>query len=258
MDRYFNYLFEEYDFDHTKDKSYGENLSNSLDYIVQYNQNRLDDVYDARATAYRTQLDPSSINDSLTNNGDGTYKWNIPRDQYDNNSSRTYRLFFQDGILADWNDNIKETTNDLEITLDSKLDTSSKLESIDFKNMSNFLLPLNYIPRADMHVDSDINCTLITGNVFNHYFQSFMSIKEYLNNYFTSTIDIPYGYDYIEANNPLEDDLFTASIIVRLDMYQDLFGATLEISEEPHGDEVDLDHFNMIREFSSTIYVKSV
>jgi hypothetical protein len=56
----------------------------------------------------------------------------------------------------------------------------------------------------------------------------------------------------------LHDDLFPASIIVRNDLDMDIFDASIEVSEEPQGIEIDLDHFNMIREFSSTINVKSV
>jgi hypothetical protein len=145
---------------------------------MQYNQNRLDDVYNKRATAFRTKLDPKSINDSLVDNGDGTYSYTIPRDQYDTNVSRTYNLFFQNGTLADWNDNIVETTNDLILNLDSPLDTDSNLESISFKNMSNFLVPLSCIPRSNMQVNSDIICSIIRGTEFNHLISSKITIKE--------------------------------------------------------------------------------
>lgn len=258
MDRYFNNLFEEYDFDHSTDKSYGENLSNSLDYIMGYNQNRLDDVYDKRATANRLQLNPRKINSSLLPQGDGTLKWIIPRDQYDSNISRTCSLFFQDGKLADWNNNITETTNYLEIILDEELDPSSKIESINFKNMSNFLVGLNYIPQADMHSDTDINCTILTGNELVNLIPASITITEDYNTYMPATINVPFGYDFIEANNPLNDDLFSATITVRLNYSRDAFNSSIEVSEEPQGTEIDLDHFNMIREFRSTINVKSV
>jgi hypothetical protein len=258
MDRYFNNLFDDYDFDHSMDKSYGENLSNSLDYIMGYNQNRLDDVYDKRATANRLQLNPRKINNSLLPQGDGTLKWIIPRDQYNSNISRTCSLFFQDGKLADWNNNITETTNDLEIILDEELDPSSKIESINFKNMSNFLVELNYIPQADMHSDTDINCTILTGNELVNLIPASITVTEDYNTYMPATINVPFGYDFIEANNPLNDDLFTATITVRLNYSRDVFSSSIEVSEEPQGTEIDLDHFNMIREFRSTINVKSV
>lgn len=258
MNRYFNHLFDEYDFDHSMDKSYGENLSNSLDYIMKYNQNRLDDVYDKRATANRLQIDPNEVNPSLIPQGDGTLKWIIPRDKYDSNISRTCSLFFQDGKLADWNSTIVETTNDLEITLDDELDPSSKVESINFKNMSNFLVELNYVPQPDMHSDTDISCTLLTGNEHLNLIPATITVTEDYSVFLPSVINVPFGYDYIEANNPLEDDLFTANITVRLEFAQDVFDASIEVSEEPQGTEIDLDHFNMIREFRSTINVKSV
>jgi hypothetical protein len=258
MDRYFNNLFGEYDFDHSMDKSYGENLSSSLDYIMRYNQNRLDDVYDKRATANRTQIDPKSVNSSLIAQDDGKLKWIIPRDEYDTNISRTCSLFFQDGKLADWNSTIKHTTNDLEITLDDELDPSSKVESINFKNMSNFLVELNYVPQPDMHSDTDISCTLLTGNEHLNLIPATITVTEDYSVFLPSVINVPFGYDYIEANNSLEDDLFTANITVRLEFAQDVFDASLEVSEEPQGTEIDLDHFNMIREFRSTINVKSV
>jgi hypothetical protein len=258
MDRYFNHLFDEYDFDHSMDKSYGENLSSSLDYIMRYNQNRLDDVYDKRATANRVQIDPKSVNSSLIAQEDGKLKWIIPRDEYDTNISRTCSLFFQDGKLADWNSTIKHTTNDLEIILDEELDPSSKVESINFKNMSNFLVEVNYVPQPDMHSDTDINCTILTGNEHLNLVPATIAVSEDLNKFLPSTINVPFGYDFIEANNPLEEDVFTATIAVKAYLDLDILDSSIYVSEEPHGEEIDLDHFNMIREFTSTINVKSV
>jgi hypothetical protein len=151
-----------------------------------------------------------------------------------------------------------ETTNDLEITLDDGLDPSSKVESINFKNMSNFLIELNYVPQPDMHSDTDISCTLLTGNEHLNLIPATITVTEDYSVFLPSVINVPFGYDYIEANNPLEDDLFTANITVRLELAKDVFSASLEVSEEPQGTEIDLDHFNMIREFRSTINVKSV
>ena len=46
MDEHFDELMNEFNFNHRKDLTYGENLSRSLNYILSYNQNKFDDIYD--------------------------------------------------------------------------------------------------------------------------------------------------------------------------------------------------------------------
>jgi hypothetical protein len=109
-----------------------------------------------------------------------------------------------------------------------------------------------------MQVNSDIICSIIRGTEFNHLISSKITIKEWYRLEFLANIDVPFGYDFIEVNNPFEYDLFTSSVIVRREFEEDLFTASLDVSPEPVGIIIDLDHFNMTKEFGSTINVKSV
>lgn len=254
MDSHFNELMKEFNFHHRSDLTYGENLSRSFNYILSYNQNKLDDAYDKRATASRRVYNTLGLNQSMMKGSNNEWLLSIPRNQYKQNVSRTYPMFFQNGKLASWNANMEEINNDVIVTLPSKLSADDKIESIDFHNMSNFLIPLQNVVKSDKRATLTIPAHMVTGNEFNYEIDSTLTIKDGIDLEFLATIEIPQGFDYIESKNPFGMDIFTSTIKV-ICKQEKWFSATIKVIEEPKGIEVDLDHFNMNYDFFSRVEV---
>lgn len=257
MDAHFDQLMEEFNFRHSMDRTYGENLSKSLNYILGYNQNKLDDVYDRLATASRRLYNTTGLNNSMKRVGEGQWQLAIPRDDYKENRSRTYSLFFQDGRLAtSWYKNMKEVGNDLVVILPSKMPASAKIESIDFHGISNFLIPLDNVVKSDKIATIELPVHMVTGYEHSKEFDSSITIKESFKIEVPARIDVPAGFTYIYARNEMYIDAFTARISVRRD-YEHWFNARIEIEDEPHGIEVDLDRFNSTYGFFSRVEVQA-
>jgi hypothetical protein len=257
MDAHFDQLMEEFNFRHSMDRTYGENLSRSLNYILWYNQNKLDDVYDKLATATRRVYNTRGLNQNMTRIGEGKWQLAIPRDDYKANISRTYSLFFQDGRLATkWHKDLKEVGNDLVVTLPSKLAANSNVESIDFHGMSNFVIPLENVVKSDKTATVEIPACMITGYEYSNWLNARITIKDHSKMEIPSKIEIVQGFDYIDARNETYLDAFTASVIVQCD-HEHWFRVTIEIEDVPNGIEVDLDHFNSKYGFFSRVEVQT-
>lgn len=256
MDEHFDQLMEEFNFKHRKDLTYGENLSRSLNYVVGYNQNKLDSVYDRLATATRRTFSTMGVNNALVRIGDRQWKLTIPRDEYRGNRTRTYSLFFQDGKLADWNNSIVEVGNDLIATLPSKLPANTKIESIDFHGMSNFVIPLESLVKSDKQVSLDLPVHMVTGYEHQEDFDARVTIKEPYRVAFKASLEVAQGFDYVDARNRASVDIFTARIIVQCEK-EHWFKATIEVPGDPEGIWVDLDRFNSTYGFFSRVEVQA-
>ena len=255
MDEHFDEFMNEFNFNHRKDLTYGENLSRSLNYILSYNQNKFDDIYDQRATASRRVYNTLGLNQSMTRTGEGQWELTIPRGNYRKNASMTYPIFFQDGKLADWNSTFRGDNNDIKLTLPSKLPADAKIESIDFHNMSNFLYPLESIVKSDKRASLQFPVHLISGQEYGKEFDASLSISREWFKDLNASIEIPEYFNYQEAKNDYGIDLFPASIHVICD-YEKWFSAFISIVNDLEGIEVDLDSFNMGYDFSVRIEVK--
>lgn len=256
MDEHFDRLMEEFNFRHRTDLTYGENLSRSLAYIVSYNQNKLDSVYDRLATATRRQYDTLGLNKSMVRVGDGEWKLAIPRDDYKSNLGRTHSLFFQDGRLADWAGTVKGSGNDILATLPSKLPATAKIESIDFHGMSNFVIPLNSVVKSDKQASLELPTRLVTGYPYEDGFDARVSVMGWYQSGFGASIEVAQGFDYLDARNETYVDAFTASITVQCEM-EHWFRASIEVPKEPEGIVVDLDRFNSTYGFFSRVEVQT-
>ena len=251
MDAHFDQLMEEFNFKHSMDRTYGENLSRSLNYILGYNQNKLDDVYDRLATASRRLYNTTGLNNSMKRVGEGQWQLAIPRDDYKENRSRTYSLFFQDGRLAtSWYKNMKEVGNDLVVTLPSKMPASVKIESIGFHGMSNFLIPLDNVVKSDKIATIELPAHMVTGT-------DVITIVPIVGIGITIVarriiISITIGRSTVHLRHPKslawnEDGLIRIAFL----------NARIEIEDEPHGIEVDLDRFNSTYGFFSRVEVQA-
>jgi hypothetical protein len=255
MDLQFDNFISDFNFTHSYDLTYGENLANSLDYIMNYDKNRMDSIYEKRAKITRKEYSPSGVNKNLTLNSNNEYEILIPRDEYYNNISRTYPIFFNNGKLSsDWHVKATEDMNYVKITLPSKISADNHYESIDFHGMNNYLIPLNAMAKIDKNINSDIFTRLITGEEFQKYFYARIKVKDFYNIFFPATVNVKMQEEYVPLVTYIGEDLFTCTIIPS-PPYEINFYTKLEVEDMPKGTVVNLDDYIRAFDFPVTIDV---
>lgn len=240
LDDMFDDLIADFDFTHSSDLSYGENLSKSLDYIISYDQNRIDDVYEKKATAFRKSYDITKFNKSLTK-VDDKYCLSIPRDEYDTNRYRTYPLFFKNGLLTDWD--VEEDGNNTIVSLPLKLSVDDSIESINFRKMSNTIKPLNSIIQPNKEWLYDIHNSILVGEPYEVHFYADIVVPEIYNKFLLDcSIYVDDLVDAIEVRRDFSKDLFTISITPMVE-FVDFIPCTIEVPQEPEGTIIDYQHY---------------
>ena len=137
LDDHFDNLISDFDFKYSNDLTKEENIIKSFDYMVTFNQNIFDDLFEKRSKTYRTSYTGKDFNDKLTKYNN---KYRLDQSIYPSGSKS---IFFEDGKLADWNNDISYDENGLyEVYIDSLLDTDTSIESITSLNMNNDLISL--------------------------------------------------------------------------------------------------------------------
>lgn len=257
MDEHFDEFIADFNFTHSKDLEYGENLSKSLDYILSYNQNKIDDIYEKNATAFIKRFH-SSFNQYLKKENGG-YTISIPRDEYDTNIHRTYPLFFINGLLANWD--VTEDANDTLIYTKSLPPENSIIKSINFKGLSNFIRPLNSIISTDGNKEVEINISskilvgkqLTAEQMINFY--SFITIIDYYNTYFTGKIEVDDIFEPQVARKKWYKDILENSTVKLTLPYSIEFPGTCKLVREEDFPvtEINLDDYNYHYDFWSRI-----
>jgi len=237
MDVNFDKLLADFNFDHDQDLSYGENLSNSLNYIVSYNQNKIDDVYEKNATAFIRDYDLEKFKSNLKHVGD-RYLISIERDEYETNKKRTFPLFFINGRIADWI--ITEDNNRTIVNLPYNLVNTSRLQSINFRGLNNFLYELNTSLGLDQKVIKDITMRITSGTPFgqdlfpNH---ARIEVREYVGCEFPATIEVDMNepqYMRVKVQENILDCIITVSnvvnydIICKIDVPVEIYGVPID------------------------------
>lgn len=136
MDLDFDLFIQDFDIKYSRDEHYGVNLSKAFLYMIGYNQLQFLDLYKKRAEMQRIKLDPEKINKRIEEsgfNGDVV----MERSEYRDPAHRTFAMFFEDGMLPDWQGTIKYDLNQMYIRFPRLLDTDKELEVIKFHNMNN-------------------------------------------------------------------------------------------------------------------------
>ena len=106
LDPLFDDFMKRFDYHHKQDLQYGENLSNALDYIMTYNQNRMDKVYEDHATTVRYRLDTKWFKSNMKKQIDGTYTLNLFVNPFFKSTEyREYCIIFINGVYCLWNKN---------------------------------------------------------------------------------------------------------------------------------------------------------
>ena len=235
MDINFDQLLADFNFEYDQDLTYGENLSKALDYIVSYNQNRIDDVYEKKATAFIKDHDTMKFNQALMSINNG-YSISIERDPYETNKQKTYPLFFVDGKLANWQ--VKENHNTT-VTLDNKIPNTSVIQSINFRGLHNFLYKLNdsYLS-LDKKIIKDIPIKIYVGKSLSYnLLLARIEIREYANRDFPALIQVSDPAPQI-ARIKIRKNILDCTIIVSNRINKNIT-CTIKVPLEIYGEPID-------------------
>lgn len=145
IDNNFDDFVKDFDIYHKSDKSYGVNLANALNYIVTYNQNLLDRVFENNTSCTRRTYKGSDLNANLQYSNGKYYL-----DVYGDNDFKAHKhyshpIFFVNGEYAEWNKDIIKKGNRNTLVLSSRFNSNDVIEAIYFHHLNNyFLLPLGF------------------------------------------------------------------------------------------------------------------
>lgn len=142
LDGKFDQFISDFELLYSKDKHYGQNLSMMIWYMISYNEWKFLDIYKKKSTIQRLELDTTRLNNKIKNAGiQGPVR--MDRSKFDDSYYRTYCMFFEDGIIPEWQGSITYKQNELTLRFKSQLSSSSKIEVLKFHKMKNFLEKLN-------------------------------------------------------------------------------------------------------------------
>ena len=254
MDSLFDKLMADFEFKHDRNLTYGENLSKSLDYIVSYNQNKIDDVYEKNATAYIKYYNTAKFNANLTKNSNG-YSISIPRDEYNGNYKRTYPIFFDNGLLSDWI--VKERANDTIVTLTNRIPATDTIKSVNFKGLNNFLYPLDTVLKVSKEANQYIRgrIEVLDDNISElSIYSAIMITESYNKDIILCRIEVddiikPEPY-HRHINQDIECSISVSNIFDK-----DLFTCKIEIPIEYSGDVIDIGKYINSYDFFAKIEV---
>lgn len=143
LDDEFENFMSDFEIEHSRDKHYGENLAKALDYMISYNQNKLDEAFYRRKVISRFKLNTDQINKNLIEIQDSKksiqYQWIIDRDEYYDNYNRTFVMVFVNGTIPIWYNTIKYDLNLVKFVLPNKFNSSDIIELLMFHKINNFL-----------------------------------------------------------------------------------------------------------------------
>jgi len=118
MDEKFQEFMDDFNVRYYKDKHYGENLAKALDYMACYQQMKFDPIYEKRATAYRESYNVLKLNKAVHLNDSGRYQYDMERDDFHDRYYRTYPIYFLNGSLPEWYEDIIYDGNKVSLQLE--------------------------------------------------------------------------------------------------------------------------------------------
>ena len=179
LDENFDNFIKDFNITHSQDLHYGVNLAKALDYIVRYNQNLLDGMYEKNSSCTRTTYNIKQLNKNmkpvaggfkLIFYGDETYKYH---------GHHSKNLFFVNGELAPWNKNVISKNNHSVVVVPNKFNENDVVESIRFHNIKNFLAPLKTVLTKSNQSNGFFTCTMKVGNTLDKEFTCMIEVERY-------------------------------------------------------------------------------
>lgn len=165
MDDHFKEFISNFNIYHTDDLSYGENLARALDYIVCYNQNKLDIAYEKLSKVSRVQFNTETINKNLKyDKVSKSYNLTADKNEMSNGYYQSYPLIFVNGILPDWYKNIEYTGNRYNINIKNKFNKDDIIEFVRFNYIHNCLEKIDSQLQPKTVMNIDVLSKVIVGN----------------------------------------------------------------------------------------------
>lgn len=179
LDENFDNFISDFNFKHDQDVHYGVNLAKALDYVVRYNQNLLDGIYEDQSTCTRRTYDTKQLNDNMITVSGG-YQIDFYGDEsYKYHGHQSRNLFFVNGILATWNKNVTNKNNHAIAKLSNKFKNDDVVESIRFHNIKNYLAPLNTVLTKVNQSNGFFLCNIVVGESLNKEFTGMIKVEKY-------------------------------------------------------------------------------
>lgn len=183
LDRHFKEFMSNFNKTYSRSEHYGVNLAKGLDYLVCYNQNVLDKVYEKKRIVDRFTFDNDVINDKMVEHKDFVFDNTIIKKVYDVTLEAsefqdmyytTYPVIFLNGMIPSWFKYTDRTGNNrYNLHFTEKLKNTDKMETIRFHKLHNYFHILGDKP------ESTIKITYLKENVSSP--REFISGKEKLN-----------------------------------------------------------------------------
>ena len=255
MDINFDDFMSDFNTRFSKSLSYGENLSKALDYMVTYNQSVFNPVYEKRATAFRRTYDMDDFTNNLTlDPNDSKYHITMERDKYIGNKYRTFLMFFENGVLADWNKDLRYKLNEADVALPVIPDKkTTMIESLGSRHMKNFLIPMKSRATAKLERNFILFSRITVGQPFSFEFNSRIEVQDKLEHDLPSTIEVIPSLPE-KPKNEFHEDVFNDRITVAALVTKDIT-SIIYVEDVPQGTTVDLSRYTEIYDIYTRIEV---
>lgn len=157
LDDHFKEFISNFNIYHLNDLSYGENLARSLDYIVCYNQSKLDSAYENISSISRIKINPENFNKYLLyDSNTKKYSYEIDKNEMNDGYYQSYPMIFINGSIPSWYKDIIYNGNRYKIFTKELFKISDNIEILRFNNIHNLYLEKidNQIqPKNIMNID---------------------------------------------------------------------------------------------------------
>ena len=137
----FNLFMTDFNFRYNKNLHYGENLQRAFLYLVNYNQLEFLDFYKKHSKMQRLKLDVSKLNDRIRSTGIMGPVC-MDRSLYKDPAHRSFSIFFQNGIIPKWYENITYEMNQMYLRFPKLFNANDDVEVFKFHDLNDIVIPL--------------------------------------------------------------------------------------------------------------------
>jgi hypothetical protein len=141
-----NMFLSDFDFTHNRSLPYSQNISNSLDYVFGYDENKLDKVFEDIKPVNIMQYDASYIIRRYNESSDGSIT--MLKDIYEGDNLESFPIIFYNGMVPAYYKNIKYTQTSFSFK-PGTMNYKDTFEIAYFKKVNNNLIKLNIANKGD-------------------------------------------------------------------------------------------------------------
>ena len=209
MEPMFDEFIKRFNYHHSEDLQYGQNLANAVNYIATYNQNIIDNVYEKNSTCEIISINPNDFKNNMVQQIDGSYKVEIvvaPKHYKYHYEER--RIYFINGIYALWNKNTEYIGGKIILHLYSTtvINPTDRIDMMRFYKLNNSLFALTNKATVSHHVNKTIPAKISAGIKFEKDLLLMnMQIVEYIHTDITCSMNI-IRKGCTKVKNPFQKD----------------------------------------------------